>query len=905
MASTNDPSDKDTTAAGEAGDSPFAVGEGLDLSLEPDARLDVVEDRWWDSPGNRERSIPRNRKIETEPEPVPELPETPGTSDAGTEVESTKPVSHSGPPPLPFQDIPAPGDEAKLTPASEEAQKTERFPWEELDEPKRAEAPSSVENTSPEETIADAGTSVPAAPGVKAPTGEADPVIVEAASGESLPPFMVSKEAVAVSSEPGDKLPGNSATNDLPAAAPLGLEALPAHAPKDPLAGATPHPKAKTGCWTMFATFFFIVAMLGLLGLVGGAGFLWFKAKDFEASITAAARDQMAEHGLFFDYEGWRYRFPRGIVLSNLSVYAQPNPDVVALTASDIGVNIDLWTLLESGGLDGTAELNFSDTELVLFDGGQEIARLAGVDAEIFVNPQEILVERFAAAWAGVRLRGSGRIGLASEGGADLTATNPASATPPATEPAGVFGIPVATLAAIQNVMAVEAEGDVPSLDVEFAAESGQADSLLLAASLTGRDFRWHGVSCHSLVAHATYVAADGILDVDSFQSTHGEGQISGTFSYYTTTGEISLAQIQSTVDPLTILSEFDPALATPYAGITFLQPPSLLLSGTIPLDAPKRCKITIACQRLAGVTWKQEDRSITVNDLRGTGVLSDGTLQMDELAASIWGGAALVKGTLRVVEPELPFSGLIEVRGASLATFAGSFGTVPEGLNGELDVNFRGVGYRDPAKIRGGGQMEIRDATLGTFPAVGPVQATLGRIVPALSFTGEGSLRGAYIVEAGVLVTSDLKVENQSAILTLNGSLNLSKQETDFTAVARLQPPLAAATGLVDKTIKVTGSGPLGSPTLKIKEFPLEFAGESLGSVLGTTPETLALLEESFGNAESAAAVLSDQLESAVGLELGSEIRDLLNRIGGASGAEGASAPPANAVPAATTGGN
>lgn len=891
MASTNDPSDTEAKAAGASGELPFVVGEGLDLSLEPDARLDVVEDRWWDSTAKTDRSMSRNRRIEAESGPEPGFSEMPGLLDSDEGIESAKPVSRSGPPMLPLQDS---ADGVEATPVQDETQKTELFPWEKLDEPKRAEGPIALENASLEAAPGGVGTS-----GGMIAKGEGDPVIAEGENrsvfSESLPPFLLSVEAAAVSSEPGERKPENFSTNDLSAADPLDLETLSGKAPIELPDGASTRTKAKAGCWTMFATFFFIVAMLGL---AGGAGFLWLKARNFEASITEAARDQMAEHGLFFEYEGWRYRFPRGIVLSNVSVYAQPDPDVVALTASDIGVNVDFWTLLEAGGLDGTAELNFSDTEMVFFDGGQEVARLAGVDAEIFVNPQEILVERFAAGWAGVRLRGSGRVGLLSEGGIDLAETDPAEGTPATAEPAGVFGIPVATLAAIQKVMAVEADGDVPSLDVEFSAESGQSDSLLLAASLTGREFRWHGVSCQSLVAHARYDAADGILDVDSFQSIRGDGQISGTFSYYTTTGEISLTQIQSSVDPLTILSEYDPALAAPYAGITFLQPPTLFLSGTIPLDTPKRSKLTIACQRLAGVTWKQEDRSIMINDLRGTGVLSDGTLEMDEIAASIWGGTALVKGTLRVVEPELPFSGLVEVKGASLATFAASLGSPPEGLNGKLDVNFRGVGYRDPAKIRGGGQVEIRDANLGTFPAVGPVQATLGRIVPALSFTGEGSLRGAYIVEAGVLVTSDLKVENQSAILTLNGSLNLSRQDTDFTALARLQPPLAAATGLVDKTIKVTGSGPLGSPTLKIKEFPLEFAGESLQSVLGTTPETLALLEESFGNAESAAAALSDQLESAVGLELGSEIRDLLNRIVGASEADAASAPPANPAP-------
>ena len=897
MASTNDPSDRDAQAVGDLGEPLFAVGEGLDLSPEPDSRLEMVEDRWWDSQSDPERTVPRNRKIEVEPE----AQEAAEFSERDASPGLAEPSPLVGSPQLPTTAL---GEGDTTFPAPAETPGTERFPWDEIEKSEGGKSAASMSTDAVDATLAgeEASGAGPSpqereSAGANAGTG--------IASGENLPSFLVSTELPATSPDPSTKVPDPEAKNS-PADNSLDLDAIAAQLPTGNLEGALIKPKAKAGCWTMFATLFFIFTMVVLVGLVGGAAFLWFKAKDFEASITAAARDQLAERGLFFDYEGWRYRFPRGIVLTNVSVYAQPNPDVVALTATDIGVNIDLWTLLESGGLDGTAELNFSDTELVLFDGGQEVTRLAGVDAEIFMSPEEVLVERFAAGWSGVRLRGSGRIGLSPEGGADLTAAEPAGSptgtTSPGTTSPGVFGIPLATLAAIQKVMAVESEGDVPSLDLEFSVESGQADSLLLAASLTGREFRWHGVTCNSLVAHATYVAADGILEIDSFQSTHGEGQISGTLSYYTATSEINLAQIQSNVDPLLILSEYDPALAVPYAGISFQEAPSLLLSGTIPLDAPKRSKLTIACQRLVGVTWKKESRSITIRDLRGTGILSDGTLEMDEIAATIWEGTALVKGTLRVVDPELPFSGLIDVKGASLSDFAESFGSLQEGLAGEMDVNFRGVGYRDPAKIRGGGQVEIRKAALGTFPAVGPVQAALGRILPAFSFTGEGTLRGAYIVEAGVLVTSDLKVENESAQLSLNGSLNLSKQETDFTVVAQLQAPLAAATGLVDKAIKVTGKGPLGSPTLKIKEFPLEFAGEGLGAVLGTTPETLALLEETLGNAEAASAVLSDQLESAVGLELGSEIRGLLNRLGGAVGSEGASVP---AAPASTTGGN
>lgn len=79
-------------------------------------------------------------------------------------------------------------------------------------------------------------------------------------------------------------------------------------------------------------------------------------------------------------------------------------------------------------------------------------------------------------------------------------------------------------------------------------------------------------------------------------------------------------------------------------------------------------------------------------------------------------------------------------------------------------------------------------------------------------------------------------------------------------------------------------------SPSLKLSEFPLDFAAGGLSEVLGTSPETLARLQGLVSAEEGAAAkVFGAELEEATGLELGEEVNGLLEGLfgGGAGEAE------------------
>jgi len=212
--------------------------------------------------------------------------------------------------------------------------------------------------------------------------------------------------------------------------------------------------------------------------------------------------------------------------------------------------------------------------------------------------------------------------------------------------------------------------------------------------------------------------------------------------------------------------------------------------------------------------------------------------------------------------------------------------------MSGDLYLTFRGVGYSDVSRIRGGGTVRVDEAQLPSFPVIGPVQEMIGQVVPAFQFKENGAVSGAYLIESGTLLTNDFTIANSSANLLINGSVKLASQTTDFTALAGLNKPLALATGLEDKSIEVRGTGPLSEPTLTLSNFPVEFAAQNLNAILGTSPETLGSLTQILGGQENIAEVITGTIEEETGVDVGETVGALLQGFLAPAPAEEATTP-------------
>lgn len=635
-------------------------------------------------------------------------------------------------------------------------------------------------------------------------------------------------------------------------------------------------PRKKAGCWTMFTSFFFFASLLVFL-LVAVAGFVaWTKIDGIRGDLEGRARTELANRGIYFDYETWKYEFPRGLVLENVKLYQTEKKEQMVVSASNFGLNVDFVGLARGAAQSKSGEVTFDDSAISLYQDGKLLTTLTEVDGEILASNEKVEFERFSTIINGLRVEVSGLLELGGE--AKKPASQPEGEAKEA-EQASSLAMDFSPLQKLAEIPAFEAEGDPPVLSVEFAASKSEGPTEL-RGTLNGTNFSWKGIPFTMVSAIGVYDPVLGVANVPNFQLGYGEGAIGGSFNVDTASKTLTIQRANSTVDLLALMSAWKPESAEDFSQFEFLDAPSIGMKGTLPFESTlENANLEFDYKHRLGMQIQMGERLLPLKDIRGTVVLNKGSLESNDFAADLLGGIVEINGATRLTVDSKPFSGLIEVSKLPLENLGTFFGKPDSGMSGDVYFNFRGVGYAEVEKIRGGGNLRIEQAELRSFPIIGQVQQLLGRVVPAFGLSGEGSVRGAYLIDSGMLLTNDLTVSQGGAQLVTSANLMLQTQEVDFTTTASLEEALAAATGMQGKSITVKGKGSLYEPEVTLEEFPKEFAADALSEVLGTSPKTLERLKEMMPDSEVIEEI-GEALDEAVGEELGDEVRSILRAI-------------------------
>lgn len=886
-------------------DSP-GIPAGEELSLDPVSgdEIDPI-DRWWDDSDSEEREKIRNRRIE-EGE-VHRVKTTPPITTESSEEEEIE-----LPPPVTKEELFSKGedtrsDEVALDDKNEATTETHEYGGlEDIVEPSKSrETQDPPENILPEETEKDS---------LEMPTFSVSPLKRVHRTGPMALDTMVDSSApedADTTAEVGDpekkgipdeideieKAPEKEKVDESKAFE--GLDGLLGGQEESTLPVTVTPPKKKAGCWTIFATLFFIGSVLLFLGIAALAVFAWSRMGDFEKEVTALVSGKLEEREIYLEFGTSTYEFPRGLVFDEVTVFDDPSKERPAIIASGVGVNVDVAGLVTGGWKLGSAEISLKESKLTLFEGTDIFAEVSGIDGEILAGEEVVEVERLSARVGGLIVDLKGRVNLS---GTDAAAEEPdAEGGVPVAEPApDRLGLDFAAFRQIQSWLAIEGTGgEAPVLTANFVMDAARPDLFELSGNLSGSELRWNKIDFKSALVAFAIVPETGVLSFPSVQLGYGEGIIAATLSVDPSANILRIGQFQSTVDIVSLLKSYQPEYAEKLKAVRFVDAPTIQITGEIPLADATQADLEIRYEHGQGLVYLNGERELPLKDIRGTFKLSRGSLETNDAAADLFGGTVLLSGATRLTSDASPFNGLIEISRMPLDKAAVYFGQESVGMSGLLFLTFRGVGYKDVSKIRGGGTLRIDEASLPAFPVLGPVQKLVGGIVPAFGAPEKGSVTGAYIIESGVLLTNDLTVENGGAKIVTGGSLNLSSKETQFSSRALLEPSLAAATGLADKSITVDGSGPVTAPVLKISTFPIEFASESLGTVLGTSKESLGTLKDALADSENPAGVISGKIEEATGIKIDPEITELFNSFLGGGEASAAPAPaPLRAQP-------
>jgi hypothetical protein len=623
-----------------------------------------------------------------------------------------------------------------------------------------------------------------------------------------------------------------------------------------------PAEKEKAGCWTVFATLFFILTLLVVLA-VAVAGYLsWSRFSGFAPEVISKAQVYLEERGLYFDYEDGEYQFPRGVVLTGVTIFESEARQVPRVKFSNLGINIDIIGLIKDQTAVSAVEFSFLDSSLTFFKGGNPVAQLEEISAEILASSRRVDVERFSGRIGGLVLRASGSLSLPRSGASDGAFNNAAFS-----EPFGILG-DSAMLENFERWLEVQANGNPLMLDVEFSSDDG-LKSLALDGSLSGSDFLWCGVPMTRASASFGFDAPSKMMEFYSFQFGHGEGELSGMASLDLENNVLTLDEVESGVDLVLMLSAFDAEMAKKLAPIRFLDAPQVQLSGSILLEDLANSNVEIFYDHLLGLVYTSDSRDFPVSQIKTAIKLSGGSLIVKDATAQLLGGDFNMGGKVSLVDGGYPFSlAPFRLDRVPLDSIGEWFGIDSRAMNGDVAFEFRGSGTNDISDIRGGGSILVTEAKLTEFPIVGEIQDFLGKVVPAFGVRTGDALSGTYIIESGILLTNDLTVTQVGANVLLDANVNFKRETTKFTARASMDPTVVTGMPLEGKEVIIEGEGPWMKPSIRLKRFPFEFAAEELSSLLGTSAETMEILQGLIEGEEDLAKMVSDQLQKNIGSE-------------------------------------
>ena len=389
----------------------------------------------------------------------------------------------------------------------------------------------------------------------------------------------------------------------------------------------------------------------------------------------------------------------------------------------------------------------------------------------------------------------------------------------------------------------VKSEGPSPVFTSRFEVDRNpgreklQADGRLTGSQITFRNSALEGIPFHSIDLPYSYDHSGPILTLQEFSIGHEEGTVSGNIGIDLARKLLNLQSVRSSIDLFAFFTKLKPDLEESLRSFRFLDAPEIFIpQGQLPWEEPMAGQFNFTYEQWAGLVWTIGGKQLPVREIRGAGKLSNSLISLDSLHAKVLDGPTYVEGSLRLAKPDYPFNGSIKVRAmpvASLAKFAGVEGKY---LNGLLNLDYQGSITSTLAKMGGTGAVELKDGQLYKVPVIGPIQRLLGSAIPVFGPKDDSALTGNFIVDSGILMTSDLLVRSDGTRIAVKGQADLTQLMTDFTATANLDGPLGVATGLTGEKIEIEGRGPLKNPVIRLKggALPAGFSSETVKGILG-----------------------------------------------------------------------
>ena len=374
-----------------------------------------------------------------------------------------------------------------------------------------------------------------------------------------------------------------------------------------------------------------------------------------------------------------------------------------------------------------------------------------------------------------------------------------------------------------KDPLQISFEGGMPTRDPLQLQGSGSLD--LGKAAMRGA---WiDGLNAKLRVANGAVTFRDIFVRM-------GDGLGRGEFVYDYKNWEGLFPKVQSTLDPVKMMTWIDPRIAETLTNYRFIKAPNVRLTGKVGLHDPEKNDLHIELNAPAGLGYTLIGKDLSFGPTSGTVLLKGQKLQIDLPQSHLFGGDVALKADVSVLPGDPRYGASVHLENVDFKTLTKLYFDYNES-SGKLtgDYAFRAVGGNDRA-MSGKGNLLIRDGNVLAMPILGPLSLLLNDVIPGLGYQSAKKATADFTVDNGTITTQNLLIEGTGFNMIGHGNIHYLEDSMEMSIRLNAQGLPGLATFLISKIFEYESIGSAKHPKWRPKLLP---KGKVAKPVVSTAP--------------------------------------------------------------------
>lgn len=315
----------------------------------------------------------------------------------------------------------------------------------------------------------------------------------------------------------------------------------------------------------------------------------------------------------------------------------------------------------------------------------------------------------------------------------------------------------------------------------------------------------------------------NNVLTCRNIALTRPEGTGSGTVVYDFTTDELQFQRVQTTLNPVDIVTIFDRDLANVLVPYRFKTRPALVVDGKVDCKRGSfsRNHLRVDVDGAGGIDYTFLKKNLSASKITGVINIFNDRLKLDGLDATLFGGHLRGHADISIRKAAGDYTAEIftdEVDFPSLTKLYFDYDT----SKGKLSSTFAFSGLHDWVRaISGTGSLNVTDGNVFAIPIFGPFSSILDGILPGTGYNDARKGTCTFEMREGVVSTKDLVMEGKGFSIYGAGKLFVAEDRMDFTARINAQGITGRLLSPVSHIFEYVSDGSLSKPVWRPKLVP------------------------------------------------------------------------------------